>query len=789
MRYSRFIYTTAMLVVTALPMAANAQTADNEAANAGTVDEKEIIVTARRSAENLQTVPVAVTALEEGALDKGGGFSPLDLQQLAPGIRTAANVGSRTDVVYSIRGQSVTFGNIFPAVIPYFAEVPIVGEFSTGSYFDLENVQILRGPQGVRFGRVTDGGAVLLQPRRPTNDFEGFVNVSVGNYGLVHLTGALNLPIAEDRVLLRVAGERNRRNGFTTNLLTGGDLDNVDYDSIRATLMLSPFDGFENTTTIQHVEGREVNSNALFTLRPENFATNPLAFSVMSAALEAQRQNGPRRVQNGHPGWGPDFGIFGARSQTIISNVTKWDVSDAIQLRNIFGFVHTTKAPGWDYDGSPWARVDSVAIRANRVNMEHYSNEFQINGESFGRALNWTLGVYVDKQKPGGPSETGNGSGTATGALNVSSGVSLQTTTSTAFYGNAELDLSSIVTEGLKINGGLRYTKDDTVALVRSTFQPVAAYLSSAYPAGQCTTAFPCSEFSTESNVWTYEVGASYEFTRGIFGYVSYRKGYRPGGINVFTSSLDPTGEYAPETNQELEVGLKLSGNVGTARYRLNLAAFTDDYRNLQKRINYADPATGVFITSILNAADATIRGVEIESALDTEFGLDLGFNAALTDAKYDTSDADIAQLYNPTNGACNPNVTLNVGFCPFHRFQATPKFQMTASAGYTVPVGEGDVRFGVDVYHQSSMAYADSSELAPEGVGPAYTLVNANLAYRNISGTGIDVTAFVTNLTDKVYMQGVTATSQRASTGSGARMYGPPRMYGLSVRIPFGGK
>ena len=138
----------------------------------------DIIVTARRKAESLQTVPIAVTAVGQDVLTRTGSFSPLDIAQIAPGIRTSGSSGNRSDVAYSIRGQGITFGNIFPSVIPYFAEVPIVTEFSTGSFFDLENIQILRGPQGVRFGRVTDGGAVLVQPKKPTNDLGGFASAS-----------------------------------------------------------------------------------------------------------------------------------------------------------------------------------------------------------------------------------------------------------------------------------------------------------------------------------------------------------------------------------------------------------------------------------------------------------------------------------------------------------------------------------------------------------------------------------------------------------------------------------
>jgi len=790
-------YGSAAALALSLTVAAHAQATEppvapgdtQDAAAADEVsDDNAIIVTARRTDENLQRVPVAVTVIDEGSLDKGGGFSPLDLGQLAPGIRTTSGVGNRSDIVYSIRGQSVTFGNIFPAVIPYFAEVPIVGEFSTGSFFDVENVQILRGPQGVRFGRVTDGGAVLVQPRRPTNEFGGYVTASAGNYGLLRMEGAINVPVITDRVLLRVAGERNRRNGFTTNLLNGMKLDDVHYDTIRGALVLSPIEGIRNTTFVQKNIAHEANSNQIFVLNEAVYAPgSPRLIALRNALIKAQ-QVGPRFVENGNPGWGGNYGLYNDRHQTIVSNKTEVDLTDSIQFRNIFGYVETVKRTGFDYDGTAWSRVDSESLRVPRVNQEHISDEPQVVGSSFDKLLNWTVGAYFDKQKPHGPYEQVTGSSTATDntVLQGSAAVSLQTTTSKAVYGNAELDLSTLGVEGLKVNGGLRYTKDKTNARVRgSVVLPLATFLSNAYDPGQCTNRFPCTTFKAKSDVVTYEVGASYQVNPDMFTYVTLRKGYRPGGINVFITVIDPTGQYAPETTQEFEAGFKLTGHLGTARYRTNVAVYHDKYSNIQKRTNYQDPQTGTFVTSILNAAEATIKGVEFESFLSTEFGFDASLNAAYTDAKYKRGGLTDAQLFNPTNGACNPTVTLNVGFCPLHRFAATPKFQMTASAGYKIPVANGDVRLGVDLYHQSSMAYNDASVLT-QSVGPGYTLVNGELTWTNVAGTNLDLTAFVTNLFDKTYIVGEAATPQRASTGTGAKQFGPPRMYGITARYTF---
>jgi iron complex outermembrane receptor protein len=217
---------------------------------------EEVIVTARRVNENLQRVPVAVTVIDQQAIDKYGSFSPFELAQSAPGLRASAGFSNHEDVTFNLRGETQTFQTLFPAVIPYFAEVPLK-TITAGTFYDLDDVQILRGPQGVRFGRVTDGGAVLIQPKMPTDTFEGFAETKFGDYGLNEYKGALNIPLLDDKILIRGAFDISRRRGYTDNLLTGRALDDVHYDSGRISATLKPADGFINSTVIELYRSNE----------------------------------------------------------------------------------------------------------------------------------------------------------------------------------------------------------------------------------------------------------------------------------------------------------------------------------------------------------------------------------------------------------------------------------------------------------------------------------------------------------------------------------------------------
>jgi iron complex outermembrane receptor protein len=259
-------------------MAQSVSDSANKASGAGATSESsasalgEIIVTARRRAENAQTVPITVDVLGPGDFSRAGSFGADQLAQASPALHADAQTGDRNNIVYTIRGQGQTYGTEYPSVIAYFAEVP-VAHINTGQYFDLENVQVLKGPQGTLFGRVTDGGAVLIQPKAPTDKFEGFAEVKAGSYNLKGFTGAINAPLIADGVLnVRLAVDINRRKGFTIDSGAGApgpipapgnpgnagkDEDNVHYDSVRLSVSAKPIEGLHNNTVFSFYKANE----------------------------------------------------------------------------------------------------------------------------------------------------------------------------------------------------------------------------------------------------------------------------------------------------------------------------------------------------------------------------------------------------------------------------------------------------------------------------------------------------------------------------------------------------
>lgn len=209
---------------------------------------EEILVTARRTEESIQSVPVSMTAFDAKALREAQISDPEDLQINTPGVYLSGS-GGRQNVIYQIRGQSKSVaGQASAAVVSYFAEVP---DPVWGSYvpqYDIASVQVLKGPQGTLFGRNTTGGAVLYAPTEPAYETGGYLSASVGNYNKRQFQGAVNIPVIDNKAALRIAGDIHKRDGWAKNIGVGGDAEEVDTESFRASLLFEPTDTIKNIT-------------------------------------------------------------------------------------------------------------------------------------------------------------------------------------------------------------------------------------------------------------------------------------------------------------------------------------------------------------------------------------------------------------------------------------------------------------------------------------------------------------------------------------------------------------
>lgn len=817
----------------------------------------DIIVTARRSEERLQDVPVAVSVITPARIEAKGTFNPVDLVQSTPGLNVTASISNRNNLTYTIRGQGFSFGTVFPAVITYYNEVP-VSRLTQGSFFDVANIQVLRGPQGVNFGRVTDGGNVMVTPQTPKDDFGGYVGGKLGNYGLRSFNGAVNVPLVEDKVLLRAAFETTRRDGFTTNIANGQKLDNVAYEGYRVGLTLRPVEGLENTTLATILNTHDNGTAVVFSgfnpgasgliptigsfsflfgggygidnrgsVVPMRTGLTPLSAGAYAASLQAQltaqQARGTRAVNLVDP-------LYSKRKNLYISNVTTADLTDSIQIKNVFGYVREKEDESSNFAASNGAAVLTCHSACPGgllfTNSEQFSEELRISGKSFDNRLTWAIGGYMDEQRPAGPSENA----TVNVAILNRVGVNDITTKSRAVYGSAEF----AVTDNFKINGGLRYTHD-TIHSEQNTYlaplaggepglfntltnfayllgfpgtgapgnagglpQGVPAAVANAIigatfapiPHGKCQTygagsllysagASPCIVRDGSFNATTWQLGASYKTDGGQLFYAKVSKGYRPGGVNgTAPQGVDPA--YKPETDVSVELGVKADFNFNGVFLRTNLAAYTDRYKGIQKNVVLPGP---VPLSLVQNVNNARIKGIEAEVTLIPVEGLTLGGTLAHTDAKFD-------RVTPPTVGnPCDPTQTTTVGFCSANRFNSVPDWQWTLNLEYKLPVPDswGEMSVGGLMYHQSTVALTDTSVLNPQSLEKPYTTLDLTANWRNVLGQPVDLAVFVTNVTDKTYRIGTNNLMQNSSLGILGNIYAAPRMWGASVKYRFG--
>src|SRR5690554_2517487 len=308
---------------------------------------EEITVTARRTEESIQSVPVSVTALDANMLRESSITSTEELQMSILGVYLAGS-GGRQNVIYQIRGQAKALsGSTQPAVVSYFAEVPEPVWGSSVPQFDMANIQVLKGPQGTLFGRNTTGGAILYTPQAPEHEFSGYVGGTLGDYDHRRFQGAINIPLVDDKVALRIAGDVNKRDGYTKNIGVGGDLDDTDTKALRVSLLVEPNEYISNTTIFDHFKSENNGTGIVLAELYEgpNALTGYGLLDGVTAHLAAQKARGPFKVDS------PVVQFENSERNSLI-NRTEIDFG-AVQLVNIFGYRNTDLGYVVNVDGMP----------------------------------------------------------------------------------------------------------------------------------------------------------------------------------------------------------------------------------------------------------------------------------------------------------------------------------------------------------------------------------------------------------------------------------------------------
>jgi iron complex outermembrane receptor protein len=729
----------------AVPHSSMAQAQESPASVDDGAHLEEIVVTARRRSEKLETVPISVTLFSADDLREHAIETIADLQRLVPTM-VALNVTNRDSDQLSIRG--------LPGVVAYFAEAPVVSalaaaESGSGSgsgaslYYDLQRVEVLKGPQSTLFGGTTTGGAILFEPRRPTKDFEGYGELTLGDYNNRMVEAAVNVPIVADKLMVRVAGQTQMRDGFTENIVTHKDLDNKDYYAARIGVTLRPSDDFDNyfvySSYYSDTNGTGEHLNAV---NPDGFAL--LAYGpALSKALALETALGPWKTALDVPEIGKEY-TFG------FNDIAQYFATDELTVRNIAAYTESKYLFRWDLDGSPLPIVGSTSPTNWSDDLGAYSEELQVQGSPLNGAIEWTAGMFLQFVHPVGYSYVQSiefETPVNTVIKNPLTAAGRTTTREQAIYGQLTYDLGDLAPaiSGLKFTGGYRYTWD-YASNVQNDYNGL----------GQC-----------ESDT-LISVPHCYSEVSGYFRQGTWTAGLDSGGFNSYAPSPN-LRSYQPEHLTDFEVGAKSKWTLWGMPWRATANGFYDRFSNIQRNVavvggpNSGNPGIS---TITENAAEATLEGLEFEGKLVPIKSIELSASYAYANSRYD-------KYLSPTAG--------DLSGLPF---TGGPRNQYSATGRYYLPVADRLGRMSLSATY-SWQGHIQFSDREVGGIIPPHGLLDVRADWNDIAGRPVDLAFFMTNATDQVYIAGGTVVYN--ALGVNPVIYGEPRMWGFQLRYRFG--
>jgi iron complex outermembrane receptor protein len=790
---------------------AAAQTDQATAATAGDSGLEEIVVTARRKEERVQSVPLAITAFSQADIEKQRIQEVRDLGRTVPSLAVSSSQ-SDTNAPYS----SQTRLRGLPGSVVYFADVPLgttdydtstglTHGLSTGFYYDLDNLEVLKGPQGTLFGKNSIGGLISIAPKKPTNNFEGYGQVTFGNYGDKEFEGAVNIPIVEDKLLVRIAGQRQERDGYTHDDLNNKDLDNRDNYSWRVSVTARPTDDFEDDFIYdgyyQDSNGsstilRYVNTGYVLAANPFGIGlpltlgkgpsyqgllgANPIptylaglaagGFSVFPniGSLVAQQQQAGVRNELGHAvqGIGKDY-FYG------FTNTSRWDITDDLTLKNIAAARIFKQLSTTDDFGAGNLPVLNVGVPGNNRqwgdNSVQYSEELQLQGKALDDKLNWVLGGYLDFDHPLGDTLLGS---TAVGSTSYYH--FHETSRSQAAFIHGIYDLSDYV-DGLKFTAGYRYTWDRITAEERATTgvdavvrDPATGKLNCGVQDGVDTNCHISSGGDFSSFGWN--VGLDEQLDSKTLLYVRSGNAYRPGGFNL---NVDPANaKFQPEHVTDVEIGVKADWEFAGIHGRTNADIFHTDYKDIQttRLVQVKNPDGTSRVASLLfNAADAQLEGAELEASFVPVEGVEIAPHISYLYTEYGKYPTDAGA--NSTNPP----------------FLYTPKMQYAVTGTYHLPIDAslGDVAVSATYsWYGHQYLSVQAGEIYP--IQPSYDQVDIRVDWTNALNYPVDVGFFMTNALDTTHVVG--GFPIYSQLGFTSLVYNEPRMFGFSLKYSFGG-
>jgi iron complex outermembrane recepter protein len=698
-----------------------------DAAGASAVgDDDAIVVTAQRREESILRTPVAISAISGDALEARGIRTVSDLEISVPALAVNTGFGMNQTQIRGVGLVSTALG--VDSASAFYINGNVISRPSAQvlGFYDLERVEILRGPQGTLYGRNATSGLVNLITRRPTKERSGYLNASYGNYNAVNLQGALSGALDSDgKILARVAFLSENRDGYGTNLTTGEDFDDASHLAVRGTLEMHPSENVTVTIVADHSDMDDhIGNRALGQLAPQ-----------LTGVLQGGRTAGfSRDVYN-------DTVSRYQRKNTGISGEIEVGLGD-VTLKSLTSYRDFDRDDQNDIDGTDAFNADlKFPEKAKQFSQELQAN---FSTDRF-KGVAGLFYFYEDQE------------GTTLTHLNIdfySTAIPLcgfnpacqfsqggrTKTNSYAAFAQGTYDL----TEQFSVTAGLRYTSE-TKELIDGVAQ-----------------SFLFVQTSSGKKTWdslTPRFGVEYRPSDSTLIFATVAKGFRAG---TFLLGV-PQPPVNPETLWSYELGLKT--RFLDNRGRLSLTGYYTDYKDLQ-----VGRLTGT--TAILeNAAKAEIYGFELEGGIKLTDNLSI--DATFTHTHGEISEFSSIDETNPAAGLQDLSG---------NQLPNAPRWASTIGLQYNLPLQNGaSVAFRADANWRSKTYYDYYNRAALSQ--DAYAKANASITYS--TADGLSFGAFVNNITDETTV----ANYQLGAFPLGFPLHGffnDPRTYGVRVSAEF---
>ncbi|MDA5194139.1 TonB-dependent receptor [Govanella unica] len=712
---------------------------------------EEIVVTAQRREQNLQDVPISIKAMSGEQLQALQITKAADISALTPGLFASGSRGD-SNPIFAIRGIGLndSFSNNNPTVGVYIDEVvqpftPLLGF----ALFDIERVEVLKGPQGTLYGRNTTGGAINFISKKPTQNLDAYASASYSRFNRLDLEGAVGGGLS-DTLAVRVSGKTTQQSGgWQTNDVTGEKIGDKDSKALRAQILWTPTDNFEmllKGDLFKDRSDQQLREHVGYYQRGAAFGT-PCQGAILGFrdenncvdALGYSNTNPDRRhVANSE--------VYGHESITTAKDLAlnmKWDLGNVV-LTSVTGYTDYNRVAGDDSDGSPLIQLDSQFTD----DIKAFSQELRLASNNSG-PVTWVVGGFYSWDRINGDVLQALDDHFFHTRVDTSW---KQTTNSYALFGQAEWQFA----DKWRLTGGLRYTNE------RKSFAYDSIDLN---PYGDSTLPMPVAGINDklkQDNV-SGKIGLDFQAADDLLLYASASKGFKSGGfkgaIAFNAAELEP---FRGENLYAYEVGAK--STLFDGRLQLNAAAYYYDWKDFQAFVTEIR-AGGINVIVLNNAGDARVYGLELEATARPVDGLTVQASANVMNTKVRKINPAVEADY--------------LG----NQLANSPEFALSGLVRYQLPIeaqGFGSYVL-VDGSYRSNVYYSINNR--GQSAQKGYVLLNARVAVTSLDNRW-EFAVWGRNLTNKLYVSN--SYDNYGGIFPSQNFLGDPRTYGATLSFKY---